>query len=95
MLSNTIFQQEQLYKDVFVPGAAIHFPRLVKLLAQSGGSGFFAPSGPTIVDFVLAEYFDNVRENEPDTFAKFPELIAHSAKVHSLPQLKEYMGKRN
>jgi hypothetical protein len=78
---------------VFVPGAATHFPRFVKLLAQSG-TGFFAPSGPTFVDFVLAEYFDNVRENEPDTFAKYPELTAHSAKVHSLPQLKEYMAKR-
>jgi glutathione S-transferase len=78
---------------VFVPGVAKLFPKFVKLLEQSG-SGFFAPSGLTYVDFVLAEYFVNVRRNEPDVFGEYPELIAFVDRVYALPQLKEYLAAR-
>jgi hypothetical protein len=35
-----------------------------------------------------------VRRNEPDVFGEYPELIAFVERVHSLPQLKEYLATR-
>jgi len=76
-----------------VPGVERMFPLVVKLLAQSG-SGFFTPSGPTYVDFVMAEYFDNLLRHEPQALDGYPEIAAHIKKVFELPQLQQYMSTR-
>jgi glutathione S-transferase len=78
---------------VFVPGVAKLFPKFVKLLEQSG-SGFFAPSGVTYVDFAVAEYLHFVRHHVPDVLDKYPELSAFLDRVYALPQLKEYLAVR-
>jgi glutathione S-transferase len=76
-----------------LPGVGRFFPLFVKLLAQSG-SGFFAKSGVTYVDFVLAEFFTNIRDNEPKVFEDYPELVAHIERVNGLAQLQEYLRER-
>jgi hypothetical protein len=68
------------------------FPKFVKLLQQSG-SGFFAPSGLTYVDFVVAEYFQTLRQNNRE-FYNYPELNAFVERVYALPQLKKYLAYR-
>jgi len=82
-----------LRESVYVPKAAQHLPYYVKLLKQSG-SGFFAPSGLTFVDFIIADYFCTQKRIEPEMLKNYPELEAHYTKVHSLPQLKDYLANR-
>jgi glutathione S-transferase len=79
---------------VFVPGVAKLFPKFVKLLEQSG-SGFFAPSGLTYVDLVMAEYLHTRIRNDPDVFGEYSELSAFVERVYALPQLKEHLAGRN
>jgi glutathione S-transferase len=78
---------------VFLPAVANTFPKFVKLLQQSG-SGFFAPSGLTYVDFAVADYLHSRIRNDPDVMAEYPELNAFAERVYALPQLKEYLAAR-
>jgi glutathione S-transferase len=78
---------------VFVPGVAKLFPKFVKLLQQSG-SGFFAPSGLTYVDFAVAGYWHTRIRYDPDVCGEYPELNAYAERVYALPQLKEYLATR-
>lgn len=80
--------------EVFVPGAQNQFPFFVKLLAESG-SGFFAPSGLTYVDFVVAVGLDVMRKMDPDTVGAFPELVAFVDRVYGQPKLKKYLSTKN
>lgn len=84
---------EQLRRDVFVPGVQQRFPLYVKLLAESG-SGFFAPSGLTFVDFAIADYFRTIQIAEPELLKEYPELVKHLEKVYALTELKQYLSTR-
>jgi len=86
--------KEQLRKDVYEPGVARILPLYEKLLKESG-SGFFAPSGLTFVDFMVADYLNTwVERVEPDMLKNHPELVAFVKRVHSLPQLQSYIASR-
>uniref|UniRef100_A0A914ECI8 glutathione transferase n=1 Tax=Acrobeloides nanus TaxID=290746 RepID=A0A914ECI8_9BILA len=82
-----------LLTDSFVASTEKLFPVYVKLLNESG-SGFFAKSGVTWVDFLVANYLLNIRMHEPEILKKYPELEEHVDRVHSLPKVKEYVEKR-
>lgn len=86
---------EALYRDVFVPGVTRFFPVYKKLLRESG-SGFFAPSGVTFVDFIVADYLQQLEKyGDPKVFDGYPELKAFVDKVHALPELENYLATRN
>ena len=86
--------KEQLRKDVYVPGVARILPLYEKLLKESG-SGFFASSGLTFVDFMVADYLNTwVERVEPDMLKDHPELAAFVKRVHSVPQLQSYIASR-
>ncbi len=90
----TVLGSKEGDKDTFEPCVARVFPLYEKLLKQSG-SGFFAPSGVTFVDFTVADYLDNFRERaEPDLLKAYPELAAFVARVLALPQLQKYLSSR-
>jgi glutathione S-transferase len=69
------------------------FPKFVQLLQQSG-SGFFAPSGVTYVDFAVAEYLHTRIRYDPDVCGQYPELSAFVERVYALPQLKQHLATR-
>jgi len=85
---------EQLRKDVYVPGIERILGLYERLLKESG-SGFFAPSGLTFVDFMVADYLNTFVERcEPDMLKNHPELAAFVKRVHSLPQLQSHIASR-
>uniref|UniRef100_A0A914DX73 glutathione transferase n=1 Tax=Acrobeloides nanus TaxID=290746 RepID=A0A914DX73_9BILA len=85
--------KDKVYKEVYLPAAEKHFPVLEKLLKESG-SGFFGKSGPSWVDFFIAERVTTEKGFAPEFFKKHPEILAHADRVHNLPQLKDYIKTR-
>jgi len=85
--------QPTLFKDVFQPGVKNNFPMYEKMLACSK-SGFFAPSGLTFVDFIIADYFFTLNKLEPDTMAGYSTLVEFMNRVLGLPKLKNYVSTR-
>jgi glutathione S-transferase len=71
--------------------AGKHFPKLEKMLAQSG-SGFILPSGISYADFRIVSFIDMIKPVEVQ--AKYPKLMEYVDRVNGLPQLREYMSKR-
>ena len=80
-------------KQAFFESADRLFPTYVRLLKESG-SGFFAKSGVSWVDFLVANYLLSRRINEPEVLEKYPELETYVDRVHAVPQIKEYVEKR-
>jgi glutathione S-transferase len=68
-------------------------PTYEKLLKESG-SGFFAKSGVTWVDFFIAEGYFSLNQFIPDFLNKHPSVKAYVERVHSLPQIKDYVANR-
>jgi hypothetical protein len=67
---------------------------LEKLVTQSA-SGFVLPSGISYVDFGIASYLATmVKPVEGELLAKKPKLMEYIDRVHGVPQLKEYMSKK-
>jgi hypothetical protein len=66
---------------------------MVKLLKESG-SGYYAKSGLSWVDFLMSELTFTFYGFDPETFKKYPELVEHMERIYALPQLKEYIEKR-
>ncbi|KAI1727518.1 putative glutathione S-transferase 7 [Ditylenchus destructor] len=85
--------KDKLYKESFLPATERHFPRVVKLLNESG-SGFFGKSGVSWVDFYLASWILTTKNFAPEVVKSYPELQAHCDRVHALPQLQSYLAKR-
>uniref|UniRef100_A0A914QSR3 GST C-terminal domain-containing protein n=1 Tax=Panagrolaimus davidi TaxID=227884 RepID=A0A914QSR3_9BILA len=84
---------EENYAKHFEPNVKQYLPVIIKLLKQSK-SEFFADSGLTWVDFLVSEYFDSINGHAPELLKNYPELLEHSKKVHSLPNLQKYLGSR-
>jgi hypothetical protein len=61
---------------------------------KESGSGFFAKSGVTWVDFFIAEGFVTINNLVPDFFKKHATIKSFVDKVHSVPQIKDYVAKR-
>ncbi|KAE9554223.1 hypothetical protein FO519_002587 [Halicephalobus sp. NKZ332] len=70
-----------------------YWPKLVQLLRASK-SAYFADSGLTWVDFFVAEYTDTAAKLFPSLGSKYPDLIQHSSRIHSIPQLQKYLDTR-
>uniref|UniRef100_A0A914EBX8 glutathione transferase n=1 Tax=Acrobeloides nanus TaxID=290746 RepID=A0A914EBX8_9BILA len=85
--------KEKLYNELWVPKSAETFPRLEKILKESG-SGFLSKDGISWVDFFVAALNYTINKNLPETFRNFPEIKKHVEKIHGLPELQEYLGKR-
>ncbi|KAI6214313.1 hypothetical protein M3Y94_00252700 [Aphelenchoides besseyi] len=88
--------KDQLRREQFLPAIEKYLPFLEKKLNESG-SGFFAKSGPSYVDFQISEIVDTLRQPqyEQKIFEeKAAFLIEHSKRVHELPQLQDYLSKR-
>uniref|UniRef100_A0A914EMG3 glutathione transferase n=1 Tax=Acrobeloides nanus TaxID=290746 RepID=A0A914EMG3_9BILA len=81
------------HHQAFIDGTEKLFPTYVKLLKESG-SGFFAKSGVSWVDFVIANYLLSIRINEPEVLKKYPDLEKYVDQIHALPQIKDYVDKR-
>uniref|UniRef100_A0A914CIJ4 glutathione transferase n=1 Tax=Acrobeloides nanus TaxID=290746 RepID=A0A914CIJ4_9BILA len=80
-------------RQAFLESADKLFPTYVKLLKESG-SGFFAKSGVSWADFLIANYLLSIRINEPEALKKYPELEQYVDRIHALPQIKDYVDKR-
>jgi glutathione S-transferase len=65
-----------------------------KLNANNGGKGYFVGSGPTLADFSVTVFFDEVRRLAPNILDSYPALKAHSDRVHGLRGIKEWVAKR-
>ncbi|KAI1711876.1 glutathione S-transferase 1 [Ditylenchus destructor] len=85
--------KDKIYKETFLPAAERHFPRLVKLLNESG-SGFFGKLGVSWVDFYVASAFLTIKHFAPDFVGNYPELQSHCDRIHGLPQLQSYLAQR-
>lgn len=64
-----------------------------KALKESG-SGFFAKSGVSWVDFVVANNLLTLKNFAPDLINSYPDMVQHCKRVHELPQLQKYLSKR-
>ncbi|KAI1710336.1 glutathione S-transferase 1 [Ditylenchus destructor] len=86
-------KSDEIFKETYKPAVEGHFPRLVKLLADSG-SGFYGKSGVSWIDFFLASEFITTKNLAPELMKSYPELQKHCDRVHALPQLQSYFAKR-
>ncbi|KAI6187529.1 CRE-GST-13 protein [Aphelenchoides besseyi] len=85
--------KEQLKQSVLIPTLSKFLPLLQKQL-EASGSGFYATSGPTWVDFFVASSVLTLQNVQPDVLEKYKFALEHMERVHSLPQLKDYLAKR-
>ncbi|KAI1707461.1 putative glutathione S-transferase 5 [Ditylenchus destructor] len=90
LLGFRVGDKTALRKVVFLPNAERLFPQYVRLLKESG-SGFFAPSGLTFVDFSVAVYFQYWTSEWELEFMKenYPEIVAFVERVYS--QIQDHM----
>lgn len=85
--------KEQVRKTVFLP-ALEHRNEFVERALNKTGGGFFARSGVSWVDFVVASFTKTALNFAPEEVKRHPEVLKHMERVHSLPQLKAYIGAR-
>lgn len=57
-------------------------------------SGFFVPSGPTVADFMVADYLYMTKVYAPEVMKKWPGLEKYIDKVYNLPKLRKYIESR-
>lgn len=85
--------KDELKKTILLPTLEQYLPIFEKLLKDSG-SGFFVKSGVTWVDFFIAEGFVTMTGLAGDVVAKYPWISEYVKRVHSVPQIKDYIAKR-
>jgi glutathione S-transferase len=69
-------------------------PYYDKFLKESG-TGFFGKSGPSYVDFYIADAFYTLHGVEKDLLdKKYPYLVEHYKRVYALPELQNYLSTR-
>uniref|UniRef100_A0A914C6E8 glutathione transferase n=1 Tax=Acrobeloides nanus TaxID=290746 RepID=A0A914C6E8_9BILA len=85
--------KETVYKEKFLPAVEKTFPILIKYL-NVAGNGFFFKSGISWVDFFIANNILRLNALHPELFEKYHELKEHCDRVHSLPQIKDYVESR-
>ncbi|KAH7699546.1 Nagst-1 protein [Aphelenchoides avenae] len=82
------FEREQLRPTV---------DRLNRQLEEklaNAASGFLAPSGVTWLDFFVTERLYTMQKAKPDLFEAHPKIHQYIQRVHTLPQLKDYIASR-
>uniref|UniRef100_A0A914EER2 glutathione transferase n=1 Tax=Acrobeloides nanus TaxID=290746 RepID=A0A914EER2_9BILA len=85
--------KDELYNTVFKTSMEKNMPVLEKLLKESG-SGFFAKSGVSWVDFYIANFMETFEELGPSVMSAYKDLLKHKETVYALPQLKKYLESR-
>lgn len=79
-------------KTIFEPALKHFFPLFEGIITKSG-SGFFS-SNISWADFFFAEGILSLRNVEPECLQDHPILVEFQERIHSLPQLKDYIGQR-
>ncbi|KAI6240381.1 putative Glutathione S-transferase 4 [Aphelenchoides fujianensis] len=83
---------KKLREEHLLPALKTFGPLLERLLDESG-NGFYHRSGISWVDFVAANFFLSAHSRMPE-FGDLKKLVQHCERVHSLPQLKNYVANR-
>jgi glutathione S-transferase len=87
--NNPLFQDLYITEKV-IPELDKYAPKFERLI-QETGSGFFGKTGPTYVDFYIAECIYTLSTYKPKTFQTyFYALYQHMRRVHALPALQEH-----
>uniref|UniRef100_A0A914E1R2 glutathione transferase n=1 Tax=Acrobeloides nanus TaxID=290746 RepID=A0A914E1R2_9BILA len=92
-----LFGREQGDKEALYKDFAKAFDEMAKHLKKylkDAGNGFLFAGGLTWADFFTSEFHDTLNGFNPEIFKDHPELLRHSEKVHSLPQLQDYLKNR-
>lgn len=76
-----------------MPAIHKYFPFIVQALKKSG-SGFFAKSGLSWVDFYVANNIQTIKNFNPEILDEYPEILEHHKKVYSISKLKNYFAER-
>ncbi|KAI6212518.1 hypothetical protein M3Y94_00035300 [Aphelenchoides besseyi] len=84
--------KDKLRKD-FDLALEKYVPILESKLKESD-NGYFHKSGICWVDFVVANFYWKCLKSMPDDFGKSKLLAEHCERIHSLPNVKEYVAKR-
>uniref|UniRef100_A0A914CUF9 glutathione transferase n=1 Tax=Acrobeloides nanus TaxID=290746 RepID=A0A914CUF9_9BILA len=85
--------KDELHNTVFKTSMEKNMPVLEKLLKESG-SGFFAKSGVSWVDFYIASFIETFERLIPSVMSVYKDLLKHKETVYALPQLKKYLESR-
>lgn len=80
-------------KEKLLPIVESKIPYFVDYLKQAK-SGYYVKSGITFVDFLCSELLSIVQDFEPDIFDPYPEVANHIKRIHSIPQLRDYVSIR-
>ncbi|KAH7704932.1 GST-5 protein [Aphelenchoides avenae] len=84
---------DTLRDDVFYPALERFLPR-VKTFLKESGSGFLVKSGYTWADFLCAEALTTFEKLVPGSVSKNTDVWAYKERVHSIPQIKDYVANR-
>lgn len=84
---------QKAFHDEFVQHATKALKAYDSFL-KAAGNGFAQPSGLTLADFVIANHVLTIKKCDPQLAGQFPDLVAHSDRIHALPQLKAYLAQR-
>ncbi|KAI6176328.1 GST protein [Aphelenchoides bicaudatus] len=84
--------KEQMKKSIFEPALEKFIPLFEKLLEQSK-SGFFGKN-VSFADFFFAEGIQSLKNVEPESLKDHPIITEHQERVHSLPDIKDYVANR-
>ncbi|KAI6212386.1 putative glutathione S-transferase 6 [Aphelenchoides besseyi] len=84
--------KDQLRTDTFLPAIQEYGPKLEGVLDKVG-SGWFAPSGVTWVDFYIAGIIKSYMNLDMATMDNYKKLMKHSERVFKLKKLRKYVEK--
>ncbi|CAD5227899.1 unnamed protein product [Bursaphelenchus xylophilus] len=85
--------KDELYEKQAKPVSAQYFTLLSKMLKKHHNT-FVASQKPTVADFFFAEYLSSVNGFAPELFKGHEGLLDYVKRVHSIPQLQDYLKKR-
>ncbi|KAI6219714.1 Glutathione S-transferase-1 [Aphelenchoides besseyi] len=84
---------KKLHQEVFLPAARKALPVYDNLIKWST-SGFLLPGGLSYIDFVVAEHLHTIFLMEPQFAEEYPSLTKFKNKIHTLPQIADYVRQR-
>ncbi|KAI6186057.1 hypothetical protein M3Y98_00091500 [Aphelenchoides besseyi] len=84
--------KDKLHNDTFLPAINEYGPKLEGVLDKVG-SGWFAPSGVTWVDFYIAGIIKSYMNLDMATMNNYKKLQKHSERVFKLKKLRKYVQK--
>uniref|UniRef100_A0AC35ET66 Glutathione S-transferase n=1 Tax=Panagrolaimus sp. PS1159 TaxID=55785 RepID=A0AC35ET66_9BILA len=85
--------KDQIYKDVYLPAAEKAYKKVGEVFSKST-SGFLANTGITWADLLLAESTLTLKGMDSEFEKRWPFMIEHQKRVHSIPQLQKYLESR-